>query len=80
MSPWKRPVTWSRLTASQRAALVVMAAVQVGLAAAAWADLAKRDPHEIRGSRTTWAAAIAVNFIGPIAYFRWARRAPAQAR
>ncbi|REE71142.1 phospholipase D-like protein [Rhodococcus wratislaviensis] len=80
MSPWKRRVKWSSPTTPQRAALVVAAAVQLGLAAAAWADLAKRDPREIRGSKTTWAALIAVNFIGPIAYFRWARRTPAEAR
>ncbi|MDH6291009.1 PLD nuclease N-terminal domain-containing protein [Rhodococcus sp. NM-2] len=80
MSPWKRRVTWSSLTTPQRAALVAAAAVQLGLAVAAWADLAKRDPREIRGSKTTWAAVIAVNFIGPIAYFRWARRTPEEAR
>lgn len=80
MSPWKRRVTWSSMTTPQRAALVVAAAVQVGLAVAAWADLAKRDPREIRGSRTIWAAVIAVNFVGPIAYFRWARRTPDEAR
>ncbi|KXF50416.1 hypothetical protein AXA44_19800 [Rhodococcus sp. SC4] len=80
MRPWKRRVTWSSLTTPQRAGLVVAAAVQLGLAVAGWLDLAKRDPREIRGSKTTWAAVIAVNFIGPIAYFRWARRTPEQAR
>ena len=54
MRPWKRRVTWSSLTTPQRAGLVVAAAVQLGLAVAGWADLAKRDPREIRGSRTIW--------------------------
>ncbi|PBC40037.1 hypothetical protein CJ179_33610 [Rhodococcus sp. ACS1] len=78
MSSSKTRVRWSSLTSLQRAALVVAAAVQLGLAVAAWADLATRDPRDIKGSRTTWAAVIAVNFLGPIAYFRWARRTPAE--
>ncbi|RZL81762.1 MAG: hypothetical protein EOP32_13945 [Rhodococcus sp. (in: high G+C Gram-positive bacteria)] len=80
MSPLKRRVSWSSLTTLQRAALVAAAVVQLVLAVAAWADLARRDPREIRGSRTKWAAVIAVNFIGPIAYFRRARRLPAETR
>jgi len=80
MSSLTTKVRWARLTPLQRAALVVAAAVQLGLAVAAWTDLARRDPDEIRGSRTKWAAVIAVNFIGPIAYFRRARRSPAETR
>jgi hypothetical protein len=51
--------------------------VQVGLAAAAWTDLARRAPAQVRGPKWRWAVLIAVNYAGPIAYFRWGRRRPA---
>ncbi|MDV7245290.1 MULTISPECIES: PLDc N-terminal domain-containing protein [Rhodococcus] len=63
------------MTGRQRGGLVVLATVQVVLAVAAWLDLARRDPQEINGSKGKWAAAIAVNFIGPVAYFTRGRRA-----
>jgi hypothetical protein len=46
---------------------------------AAWADLARHHPAEVRGPKWRWAALIAVNYAGPIAYFRWGRTRPAQA-
>jgi hypothetical protein len=52
----------------------VAAAVQLSLAATAWADLATRTRAEVNGSRTMWAAVIAVNVVGPLAWFRWGRR------
>ena len=67
---------WADLTPSQRAALLAAASVQVGLAVAAWADLARRPATQVRGAKRWWAAAIAVNFVGPLAYFRWGRRPP----
>ena len=44
------------------------------LTISAWTDLARRDPRQINGSKRMWAAIIAVNFIGPIAYFTRGRR------
>jgi len=67
---------WRDLTRWQQAALSVSAAVQFGLAAAAWTDLARRAPAQVRGPKWRWAALIAVNYAGPIAYFRWGRRRP----
>ena len=54
-----------------------MGALEVGLAAAAWADLARRDQSEVRGRKWVWALVIAINIIGPLAYFRWGRRTTA---
>jgi hypothetical protein len=65
---------WADLTPRRRTAVFVAAAVQLSLAAAAWTDLASRAPAEVNGSRTTWAAVIAVNWVGPLAWFRWGRR------
>jgi hypothetical protein len=65
---------WSELTDKQRALLLVAASVQVSLAVSAWADLADRPATEINGSKARWAAIIAVNFVGPLTYFRWGRK------
>jgi hypothetical protein len=50
--------------------------VQISLALAAWWDLAHRPADGVRGSKRLWAAAILVNFVGPIAYFRGGRKRP----
>ncbi len=61
----------------QQAAIVVAGCVQVSLAAAAWADLARRPAEEVVGSKGKWAAIIAINFVGPLAYFARGRRVTA---
>ncbi len=65
---------WQDLTAWQKGAVTAGAAVQFGLAAAAWADLARRPAAEVRGPKWRWAAVIAVNYAGPIAYFCLGRK------
>ena len=69
----KKP-QWKDMSPQQRAGTVVAGAVQFALAAAAWADLAKRPAKRVNGPKGVWAAALGVNFIGPIAYFIWGRR------
>jgi hypothetical protein len=71
---------WADLSRRQQTAVFVAAAVQLSLAATAWADLARRTPAEVNGSRTTWAAVIAVNVVGPLAWFRLGRRGRGAAR
>lgn len=66
--------SWHEMTPAQRAGVVGAAAVQIALAAAAWTDLARRPAEQVRGPKLAWAAAIAVNFVGPIAYFAAGRR------
>ena len=65
---------WEDLSPAQRALIVVLGSVQLSLAAAAWADLARRPAAEVNGRKGLWAAAIAVNWLGPLAWFRWGRR------
>ena len=60
---------WSQLSDRQQTALLVAASVQLSLAATAWADLLIRPAALVNGRKGVWAAIIAVNFIGPIAYF-----------
>ncbi|HEX5511043.1 MAG TPA: PLD nuclease N-terminal domain-containing protein [Actinomycetales bacterium] len=65
---------WSDLTQRQKIAVLVLGSVQLSLAATAWADLATRPADKVNGSKAVWAPVIAVNFFGPLAYFRWGRR------
>ena len=65
---------WSELSPRRRAVLLTLASIEVSLAATAWTDLARRPAEQVNGSKAKWAALIAVNFFGPIAYFRWGRR------
>jgi hypothetical protein len=66
---------WGDLSPHQQASVLAAAAVQLSLAATAWADLATRRPAEVNGRRSTWAAVIAVDTVRPLAWFRWGRRA-----
>jgi hypothetical protein len=65
---------WADLSGRQRALVLVLGSVQLSLAASAWTDLARRSAPEVTGRKAVWAAVIAVNWIGPLAYFRWGRR------
>jgi len=60
---------WSDLSDAERTAVLVAASVQLSLAATAWVDLARRPRELVRGPKPLWAAAIAVNFVGPLTYF-----------
>ena len=62
------------LTKSQQVAVLVAGSVQLFLAGSAWVDLSTRSPAEVNGSRLAWAGIIAVNFVGPLAWYRWGRR------
>lgn len=66
---------WDDLTPGQKGALLTLASVQLSLAATAWADLATRPAERVNGPRWAWAGVIAVNVVGPIAYFAKGRRA-----
>ena len=65
---------WRDLSRGQRTAVIALGTVQIGLAAVAWTDLARRPTDAVRGRKPWWAVVIGVNFIGPLAYFRFGRR------
>ena len=65
---------WSDLSDREKTAVLVAASVQISLAATAWIDLARRPPELVRGPKAAWALGIAVNFVGPLAYFTVGRR------
>lgn len=64
---------WRELSTAQRCAFIAMSVVQVGLAAVAWTDLARRPQEAVNGRKPLWTLAIGVNFVGPIAYLRYGR-------
>lgn len=64
---------WKRMSRRQHVVVLVSAAVQLGLAAVAGADLARRSPGQVRGPKWRWALLMSVNFFGPLAYLRWGR-------
>jgi hypothetical protein len=68
---------WSEMTPARRNVSLALGVVQALLAVSAWVDLARRDASEVNGSKGKWAAVIAINWIGPIAYFARGRRRPA---
>ncbi|GAB3309791.1 hypothetical protein GCM10027451_19890 [Geodermatophilus aquaeductus] len=74
LPPRGRLLRWADLSRRQRRLLTVLGAAQLSLAVAAWTDLARRRPDQMRGRRAVWAAVIAVNWVGPLAWFRWGRR------
>lgn len=70
----KRHKTWLEMTSAQRRGILALSAVEVALAGAAWADLARRPAEALNGRKRWWALAIAVNIVGPLTYFRWGRK------
>jgi len=66
---------WRDLSHAQRAAVVLGGMFQVALMAAALWDLNQRSAGEINGSKQMWTAAAFINYVGPIAYFIFGRKA-----
>ena len=69
-----RKKSWSDLSPRQQTAVLVLGSIQLSLAATAWVDLARRPAVEVNGRKAIWVLIIAINWIGPLSYFRWGRR------
>ena len=65
---------WRDLALWQKAAIIKLALIQIGLFLAAWRDLSQRSAGRIRGSKGAWRAALFLNFAGPLAYFLRGRK------
>ena len=65
---------WAEMSTPQRVVVVLGGIVQISLALAAWADLAKRSPEQVNGPKGRWAGIIGINFVGPILYFAVGRQ------
>ncbi|SDM37552.1 PLD nuclease N-terminal domain-containing protein [Allokutzneria albata] len=69
-----RSQTWQDLSPGRKRTVIAAGAVQVTLALTAWVDLSRRSPERVNGPKKLWAAVIAINFVGPLAYFCFGRR------
>jgi hypothetical protein len=67
---------WDDLSPAKKVAVMLLTSLQISLAVSAWSDLARRPADQVNGSRAMWAGIIAINWVGPIAYF-WRGRRPA---
>ena len=65
---------WADLSPRARVGIVGLGAVQVSLTVTAWTDLSRRPAREVNGPKAVWAVVVALNTVGPVAYFRWGRR------
>ncbi|HTZ92462.1 MAG TPA: PLDc N-terminal domain-containing protein [Streptosporangiaceae bacterium] len=65
---------WAELGSRQRAFLLVAAAGELSLKIAALIDIKRRPADQIRGPKTLWRAAMAVNLLGPLSYFAIGRK------
>jgi hypothetical protein len=65
---------WHDLSTAQKVSAVVLIAAQLALLVAALVDIRRRPADKINGSKRLWSAVAFVNFIGPIAYFRFGRK------
>ena len=77
MTKKQKKMTWAEMSPGRKAVVAVVGLVQFVLAATAWRDLAKRSAAQINGPKGLWAAIIAINWVGPIAYFVKGRRSNA---
>jgi hypothetical protein len=57
-------------------ALAAVAIVHSAVAALTWRDLRSRAPEQVRGSKTVWRTASAMNTLGSVAYWLLGRRHP----
>jgi hypothetical protein len=64
---------WSDLTETQRKLVLAGGLAELVITSIAARDLAKRDRNEVRGSKVMWAAAFAVQPVGPVAYLLFGR-------
>jgi hypothetical protein len=70
----KEKKRWRDLSGRQRAGITGAGVVQLGLLAAALADLRRRPAKRVRGSKRVWFGVSFVNFVGPLAYFAFGRK------
>ena len=55
-------------------ALVLYLPFHLAAVAVTWRDISRRPPEQVRGSKSLWRFASAVNTLGALAYWAGARR------
>ncbi|MFP4438215.1 MAG: PLDc N-terminal domain-containing protein [Chloroflexaceae bacterium] len=70
----KEKKRWEDLTGAQKVGIIVMTMVQLGLLAGALWDIRKRPADEINGNKWVWVGVSLINYVGPLAYFKYGRK------
>lgn len=65
---------WADLSSRQQVLAGAAVAAELTLKIAALVDIQRRPAGQIRGRKSLWRAAMAVNLIGPVCYFAFGRR------
>ena len=63
------------LSPVRQAAIVGITAWNLWLIVAAQLDISRTPADQMRGSKALWRVLCLTNTVGPLAYFRWGRRA-----
>lgn len=66
--------SWSDLSPAQQKAIMVAGAAEAVITAVALADLVRRPKAAVRGPKALWVLALAVQPVGPLAYWKKGRR------
>lgn len=70
-----RRVPFRELSIQKRVGIVLLGTLQFGLLIAAERDIQRRPPDQINGAKGKWRLLCLINFVGPLSYFRWGRKA-----
>ncbi len=54
--------------------IAIAATIEIALVGVAHADISRRKPSELNGSKLQWRAITLITFLGPIVYFLRGRR------
>jgi hypothetical protein len=66
--------SWSEMSPLQRKAVVAGGVAELVVTAVAARDLRRRDGSQVRGPKTMWVLAFAVQPFGPISYLLFGRK------
>ncbi len=65
---------WNELTGQEKVGVIGLSALQLALLGAALWDIRYRSATEINGKKWVWTMVSFLNFIGPLAYFKFGRK------
>ena len=71
----KQKKQWKEMAPWQKAGALTLISVQISLLASALVDIRRRPAAEIRGNKWIWTGVSFINFVGPISYFLFGRKA-----
>ncbi|ALC05896.1 putative membrane protein [Corynebacterium deserti GIMN1.010] len=65
---------WHDLPTELRFPIVISAVVELVAKVSVWVSLTRTDAKDIRGPKSVWFAATAINAIGPAAYWAFGKK------